>query len=737
MSSIAQGVPARHPAILALQRARDRLKELEGYLTWEDQLFSNTALSAADKLTLRATRRAAEHSRTHDDQGRARINLGIIAEQIGVSPDTVSRRLAVLESAGAITKETRPELQDSGDLWRRVYVAITPKVLEHPRELAPEQPRNHGGKRYICPACGSATLAIRKKIILVCPCGHQSIIEETETHQADEDTDPQPQDAGTFNTKTPSRILRQGIIKPVSPPDSAADHLTAAPGLALMETTMSHEAPGRAELSSELPPEAITLLLDIAGPSSEHIEMARGDSEKKYYTAAGPITPQHARLHLEGHRTYGAALAYPDGAARAICYDADEPEAWVALTDAARNLAEAGYMPLLEPSPAGRGGHLWLIYSGLVDAYSARQHAATLAPGLAAIGEFFPGPANVKKPNRVRLPGGRYTYQNVTAWCELVAVATGERARDGTEAARLLLDSLTPASLVPQIVQEPLPETQEPPSRPQRAEPPPANALDDQWHARYGTEQAEQPKFDFAFTARYAAAWANSLGTIADELPEAKRDYGRATWRNETDGSVAIGEGEWEGRWTDFGASARRPDGSPDNGDLLELQQRITKTPKGELLRQIGKRLVAKARADLDAAARDHQPLPAWLEPIITEKGRARYDRVRAASHHQPDGTGGLTGFQTPPAEGSGAQPEQSPAKSPLGVPSEQAQQLMETYHLHYSAPCPACACELQRELYDSLVCVRCLPPKNYSAISDDVDQLYPRRQHRAFGSGK
>ena len=51
--------PARHPAVLALQRTEQRVRELETYLAWEDQLFANPHLSATHKLTLRATRRAA------------------------------------------------------------------------------------------------------------------------------------------------------------------------------------------------------------------------------------------------------------------------------------------------------------------------------------------------------------------------------------------------------------------------------------------------------------------------------------------------------------------------------------------------------------------------------------------------------------------------------------------------------------------------------------------------------
>src|ERR1700730_13096375 len=99
--------------------------------------------------------------------------------------------------------------------------------------------------------------------------------------------------------------------------------------------------------------EAAHLLLDIAGPAPQHIEMsARGP--KKYYTVARALSLDDAREHLSGRRTSGALCSRPDGRARALAYDADDAEHWQALQQAARQLAQSGYRPLLEPSPAGR-----------------------------------------------------------------------------------------------------------------------------------------------------------------------------------------------------------------------------------------------------------------------------------------------------------------------------------------------------------------------------------------------
>jgi hypothetical protein len=82
---------------------------------------------------------------------------------------------------------------------------------------------------------------------------------------------------------------------------------------------------------------AAELLLDIAGPASEHIRMNEREG-KKYYTNLEPLTLRHMAAHLEGHRTYGALIRHPDGTTRASMYDADTPEAIAIVEEAARGL---------------------------------------------------------------------------------------------------------------------------------------------------------------------------------------------------------------------------------------------------------------------------------------------------------------------------------------------------------------------------------------------------------------
>ncbi len=410
--------PSPHPAVLALQRSQQRVRSLESYLRWEDQLFSNPKLSATQKLTLRATRRATEQGQIKDEAGRTRVYLGNLAEQIGASTDTVSRNLKVLASAGAITKDTRAELdQRTGELKSYVYASLDERVLQKPKEVAPPEPRNHGGVRYTCQKCGSEEVTIRRQVVMICThCRHESVIEESEDHQCAE-TSPEPQAAARpeeatpasrpSSTDEPSEAIADDkmrpLIKPVSPPGS---RISSAP--AGTEQTEPQDA---GWWNAEDIQAAAALLVALAGPSDEHIAMNE-DGSHKYRTIHRPLEQRDARSHLLGGWARGAPCCYPDGSTRGLCWDADDVAGWHRLEEAAQVLAKAGYFPLLEPSPARnsdgsqRGGHLWIIFDGLVPVEPARQHIYHLAPSLAGLGEYWPGPATAKNWNRVRLPGG-------------------------------------------------------------------------------------------------------------------------------------------------------------------------------------------------------------------------------------------------------------------------------------------------------------------------------------------
>src|SRR5690242_16115226 len=174
---------------------------------------------------------------------------------------------------------------------------------------------------------------------------------------------------------------------------------------------------------------AAALLLDIAGPVPEHIRMNEREG-KKYYTSLEPLTLRHMAAHLEGRRTYGALIGYPDGTTRASIYDADTAEAVALVKEAARRLQAAGYKPLIERSPV-RKAHLVIIYTEHVNARAAHASECKLAPELEKIKEYWPSPSR----NKVRLPTGKYVRPGSVGWCTLYDASGQELCRDGQNAA--------------------------------------------------------------------------------------------------------------------------------------------------------------------------------------------------------------------------------------------------------------------------------------------------------------
>ncbi len=687
------------PAILALKREQERRRELETFIRWEDELFSNPNISGNHKLEIRATRRAVQRAQTRDEAGRARINLKTIAEQIGISPDTMSRGLKTLKACGVIADHNfKHEVQENGELWTRHYIALNDDMLQQPREIKPPTPRNHGGNRYRCEHCGSDRVRIKKRITLICTCcQHESLLEESEREQESEEPTSAEQDDEPKNFDEPDRNL-QDNLKPVSPP-------YGPDGTTNLETSLQM---GQDDLRA-----AAALLLALAGEHDEHIEMSRRGA-KKYYTVPRPLKTSDLVDHLRGGQARGASCCYPDGRTRGLCFDADDQQRWERLERTARQLADAGYAPILEKSPADRGGHLWVIYDDLVDAEAARHHVCSMAPELADLVEYWPGPQDAPRWNRVRLPGGKYVRPGVNAWCQLVSVATGEISTDGHGAAQFLLANQTPAAIVPAIhdqddqaracsseEQEPsgpparqsvgqmsgsgaLPNSNEPCN--EKSNVPPGH-IDAHWHERYHT--AEGARLWFAWTPAQLSAWWNERHDLDELLPSERNGYGLASWRGERTASVAK-RGD---QWADFGAAARQRDGSPDSGDALELQQRLTGAPKADVMREAARELLQVARQELEQAARAGHPIPAWLEEIITDAGRQHYARVASAAGHLGDttpirvtkwtvtksdqaepNTGGLTGFSQGEASTSKSNglPGDNTAKNPsVAVPFE------------------------------------------------------------------
>jgi hypothetical protein len=470
------------PALLeAYQQARQQVLLLEQEnaalrqeIRWIDQLLAVPAsiLSPSQKVTLRAAAKAIQ-SQTADPGKLIQIESWTLCKTVGQSKDTFLENLTYLsEKVGVLRKQTQRIVSEDGHYTTNLYIGAT-DLTAHPERYRVKTPRNHGGERLLCPHCHSDRL--QKKVTITCMgCGavldeRTNLVNQEETNQpgipgtvmlqkrqvADpgqaaffappqshlttditRDLDRQvadPEEQGTPDGETPEQ-------EPVSPPVSGPDDHSA------------QEVPAKRPEPAELMLRAAALLVEIAGPAPEHIEMStRGPA--KYYEVKRPLTLPDARDHLAGKKTKGALLRRPDGMTRALCYDADTSDDWYTLREAAHFLANAGYTPLMEDSPAGRGGHLWIIYSDLVDARAAHRHVCEVAPQLQAIKERWPGSGQ----HKVRLPGGLYVRPGFSQQCKLYDWMGGRLSATRRDAARVLLTSQTPAAIVPDYPPDPEP----------------------------------------------------------------------------------------------------------------------------------------------------------------------------------------------------------------------------------------------------------------------------------------
>ncbi len=401
--------------------------------------------------------------------------------------------------------------------------------------------------------------------------------------------------------------------------------------------------------NAEILDAAALLLVEIAGPAPAHIEMSR-TGPKKYYSVARPLTQADARAHLRGVRTKGALCSRPDGRTRALAYDADEAECWEQLQAAARKLTGAGYRPILEPSPAGRGGHLWLVFTALVDASAARSHAHSIAPELSGVVEYWPGPASVTGWNRIRLPGGRYVRPSFSVWCKLYGADGQELAHDGLSAARALLDTQAPAYLIPA---RPTGDTQHPvtltaPSGDRDAQPPiTPSAPITTASGPEGPAKRNMPRLRnepapaanrflwFRYSAAQLADWFNARHTLEELHPRERGGMAYSPSVSERTPSTGYYETQDGERWTDFSARARRPDGSADGGDALELYVRLQGGSKAAVLRELGREMVAEARRELEATARAGAEPPLWVQEIMTSAGWEHYHKTALAQRQR------------------------------------------------------------------------------------------------------
>ncbi len=503
---------------------------------------------------------------------------------------------------------------------------------------------------------------------------------------------------------------------------------------------------------------AVQLLVEIAGPEPVHIEMsARGP--KKYYDVHRPLEAQDARAHLQGWKTKGGWIRRPDGMTRALAYDADTEEGWEELKTAARFITYGEYMALLEPSPVGRGGHLWVLYSNLVKARDAQRHVCQYAPMLGKVKEFWPG-----SPNKVRLPGGKYVKPGFAEWCKLYDAHGKLLASNGVEVAQALLTFQNPAEMVPEYPPDPEPSPVKGPGGSTSMPVAPAGDIpgienqpctrqensarqaqpwvDQRWQEQYGRY------LWFQFTPAQLAEWYNARHTVQDILPPARNGMGLASWRGERTASVGYtkdGEG-----WVDFGTSTKRLDGNRDGGDALELATRITNESKPEVMRQAARALVSEAREAMESAARDSQLPPGWVQTFMSPAGWKRYEQLRQEYGRQGavpgDPSTPSAAFQAQERDTRAADDEKTLAGGVVGSCAQSpvqatpyAMQVHDTPEAlaaeigaEIGEPCTRCGCTLHYQSGPYVMCHQCHPrPLRLGGLNDEqwarLRGLFPR----------
>ena len=486
----------------------------------------------------------------------------------------------------------------------------------------------------------------------------------------------------------------------------------------------------------------LQLLVDIAGPEPVHIEMsARGP--RKYYDVHRRFDERDARAHLHGYRTKGATLWYPCDRTRALCYDADTRDDWHYLQEAAYIMAAHGYLPLLEASPAGRGGHLWIIFEELVCAKATQHHLLSLAPPLQEISEYWP-----RRAQKVRLPAGKYVKPGFAAWCTLMNSQGTILATYGQAAAHVLLAYQTPVERLSEATRKQyenrvdaacnhIPDKQK--LQMQARTHLDMGQVDTRWQKQYNSNALW-----FQFTPRQLAALYNERHPLTEVLTLEQNGMAYSPSVEERTPSTAItNDGQ---AWVDFSARSLRPDGKHDGGDALELEARRngeTRTAKSHTLREAARALVHEARGALEMAARAGECPPTWVAQIMTEAGWQRYHSLRAESTAVTKALRGVTGFLSPGATRHvGLEQAGLPIANPIqttSVVSSTSEQVQDPVGALAAAlgsqigkPCNRCGCTLFYLSGPYQMCHLCYPrPARFGRLTDEqwqqLQRLFPR----------
>jgi len=133
----------------------------------------------------------------------------------------------------------------------------------------------------------------------------------------------------------------------------------------------------------------------------------------------------------------------------------------------------------------------------------------------------------------------------------------------------------------------------------------------------------------FHYTPAQVAAWYNARHTVDDLLDFDRTGMSNAEALGRPERTPSVGSTRDREHWADFGAAAREDDGRPTGGDVLELLVRTLGRSKAQVLRDLGREMVAQARAELESAASRQVDPPMWVQQIMSEAGWNHYRRLR------------------------------------------------------------------------------------------------------------
>lgn len=665
-------------------------------------------------------------------------------KRLGLSKNTISSGYKRLEKAGVIERSHRTDevtKQDHLDIQPTPILFTEPSVIRDKKKRAAPKPKlavNPVDPTKQCLSCDSTNLRITCR-----DCG--SFIDLGETKHTCEvevgttttsDTATVVEEEGYLHHKFCEVTEEQRTVtnfvmgeKPPTPPVSsiacayrAPDPSDMPPAILPMQPMKERPAGEKQEKEQKLE-EVAKLLLDIAGNGKDHIEMP-GENGKKYKTVHAPLTRRDILTHLTGEKTIGATLQHTDATTRALCFDTDDnptdPVTWLQFQEEAKFLIAQGYQSILEPSPAGRGGHLWIIFTEHINAQAAHTQVCEITPTLKDCREYWPSSRNQK----VRLPAGKYITPTFKASTHLFDA-------QGNELSMLaLLTHQTPASLIPAPsetiestdVAQKYPRNRDHMSVTKSAE----HREADEYHRRkYGKNEmwVEWP------SEQYLIDRFNAQHTIDDLATPERNGMINASTIGRPERTASVGITKDGRRFTDFGAGARKKDGTQDGGDAFEFYCRLHNLNKSDALRELGQGLNREASQEILRAARAGELPPSWVMDIITDKGRAVYNENALRHGHntlEAHEHGGVLGFSK---AGGQVQREER-------LPWERGQEDHEQgipQDFTTDVPCEQCGCCLYRDMLGSIVCVRCYPPRGYHNYSKLIDAGYPRRKRVEF----